>query len=175
MSKPLFRYQTKGFQSLNRAYKRSDAMINTEPSTLPGRFNPSIGLTSVPTTLASLAAREQVAFQSLNRAYKRSDGDGQLVCTMQRLVSIPQSGLQAFRRRVISMQSSDARRFNPSIGLTSVPTHDHPGRQGRHERFQSLNRAYKRSDIEFLFRFVAKTSGFNPSIGLTSVPTGCAR
>ncbi len=36
-------------------------------------FNPSIGLTSVPTTDLELAVNRPDVFQSLNRAYKRSD------------------------------------------------------------------------------------------------------
>jgi len=61
------------FQSLNRAYKRSDIVEDYEDS-----------------QVAAL-------FQSLNRAYKRSD--------------TPKSA-----------PTSNNSGFNPSIGLTSVPT-----------------------------------------------------
>src|SRR6266849_4616891 len=86
------------------------------------RFNPSIGLTSVPTYSGALATGAFTLFQSLNRAYKRSDGER--VCRGQCHfdVSIPQSGLQAFRLLVVIFAVL-------SISL-----------------FQSLNRAYKRSD-----------------------------
>ncbi len=110
------------FQSLNRAYKRSDSISICHQ------------------TWESM-------FQSLNRAYKRSD-----ICCVpaypkDRYVSIPQSGLQAFRQSEEkdfdevtdvfqslnrAYKRSDHRcpfacqgmriRFNPSIGLTSVPT-----------------------------------------------------
>jgi len=62
------------FQSLNRAYKRSD------------------------TALLVLLDQLMEVFQSLNRAYKRSDA-------------------AVFRRAPYRHYS-----FNPSIGLTSVPT-----------------------------------------------------
>src|SRR6266849_2765689 len=65
---------------------------------------------------------EHEQFQSLNRAYKRSDQVLYFLLQFFSAVSIPQSGLQAFRRR----------------GL------DCPGT--RTQMFQSLNRAYKRSD-----------------------------
>src|SRR5713226_943143 len=111
------------FQSLNRAYKRSDS--------IPGD--------------ATLCTRQQ--FQSLNRAYKRSDGTR---CSQSRIecsVSIPQSGLQAFRLQVLAATASIPSCFNPSIGLTSVPT----------QLLQNLEHSSR--------------TGFNPSIGLTSVPT----
>ena len=60
------------FQSLNRAYKRSD-YISLDESLGTARFNPSIGLTSVPTKGQNDALVMQLMFQSLNRAYKRSD------------------------------------------------------------------------------------------------------
>src|SRR6266849_5178460 len=134
------------FQSLNRAYKRSDNRHYPRHRGNERRFNPSIGLTSVPTYKGS-------------RAYK-----------VETVVSIPQSGLQAFRRysatirdrRAISfnpsigltsvptvwssIKASHSIRFNPSIGLTSVPTVEGNTAPGLPAPFQSLNRAYKRSD-----------------------------
>ncbi len=86
-------------------------------------FNPSIGLTSVPTIRMLV---------SLSLIYR---------------VSIPQSGLQAFRPAIMKVSFACVRCFNPSIGLTSVPT---AWRYKQH---------------------TTKTSCFNPSIGLTSVPT----
>src|SRR6266852_2971301 len=85
-------------------------------------------------------------FQSLNRAYKRSDGYALEQFTHAYAVSIPQSGLQAFRPAV----------HRCAYALVGW--------------FQSLNRAYKRSDHIFGTRS-SKVTGFNPSIGLTSVPT----
>ncbi len=64
---------TKPFQSLNRAYKRSDLRIPECLSQVQPSFNPSIGLTSVPTKDALVEFIPQLLFQSLNRAYKRSD------------------------------------------------------------------------------------------------------
>src|SRR5712692_399007 len=64
------------------------------------------------------------------------------------VVSIPQSGLQAFRLCKLLCGLGSQSRFNPSIGLTSVPT-----------RVPLLPCCWN--------------TGFNPSIGLTSVPT-CA-
>ncbi len=61
------------FQSLNRAYKRSDR------------------------ALAMLGFGTQL-FQSLNRAYKRSDRHNDGRSDSASYVSIPQSGLQAFRQ-----------------------------------------------------------------------------
>jgi len=139
--------RTSLFQSLNRAYKRSDRVLcHTE-------------------------VIEACKFQSLNRAYKRSDRKISAIGALLRGVSIPQSGLQAFRLHTkgsdeLSIQGfqslnraykrSDSTcavspapgccRFNPSIGLTSVPTTRRP-------------------------RWARQTCCFNPSIGLTSVPT----
>src|SRR6266849_5473342 len=62
-------------------------------------------------------------------------------------VSIPQSGLQAFRLGVSP----------PGTWVFGL--------------FQSLNRAYKRSDSRFPVAIVELVYRFNPSIGLTSVPT----
>ncbi len=86
-------------------------------------------------------------FQSLNRAYKRSDDMSAYLIQEVRSVSIPQSGLQAFRRSRFSTWQQGA------------------------IVFQSLNRAYKRSDTPACGLFVACSISFNPSIGLTSVPT----
>ncbi len=61
------------FQSLVRAYKRSDAVKAMDEVGIKARFNPSFGLTSVPT----------IAYSALMSAFV--------------LVSIPRSGLQAFR------------------------------------------------------------------------------
>ncbi len=90
-------------------------------------------------------------FQSLNRAYKRSDAAGSRRGLRSRRVSIPQSGLQAFRRAATVAPSSTALVF------------------------QSLNRAYKRSDLACQTSTGGHYCCFNPSIGLTSVPTETAR
>ncbi len=126
-------------------------------------FNPSIGLTSVPTQLHCVcplphravsipqsglqafrqraqirACSPHITFQSLNRAYKRSDRDTKMVIISRVVVSIPQSGLQAFRRS-----------RNNVVGENS-------------EWFQSLNRAYKRSDASSYY--------FPLSYHLVSIP-----
>ncbi len=185
------------FQSLNRAYKRSDrADVSQVPS-------------------------EEEVFQSLNRAYKRSDNIGKLPKIVVYLSFNPSIGLTSvptINTRLISVITSTG--FNPSIGLTSVPTTKHcsecsgstavsipqsglqafrhsgsSGATAQETMFQSLNRAYKRSDprsaIDRGYFFVVSIpqSGlqafrhagcsrrlqslrsFNPSIGLTSVPT----
>ncbi len=62
------------FQSLNRAYKRSDDRTPRLPRSKPHQF------------------------QSLNRAYKRSDLALSSFAALSSEVSIPQSGLQAFRQ-----------------------------------------------------------------------------
>ncbi len=85
------------FQSLNRAYKRSDDPRNRDTDRKEKGFNPSIGLTSVPTFKASRQATKLKQFQSLNRAYKRSDSHHLDEAKAMATVSIPQSGLQAFR------------------------------------------------------------------------------
>ena len=86
-------------------------------------------------------------FQSLDRAYKRSDLDFDFLDNQGVIVSIPRSGLQAFRRQQQqSTAASDA-------------------------MFQSLDRAYKRSDRSSRSGIEDEHNGFNPSIGLTSVPT----
>src|SRR6266852_266762 len=87
-------------------------------------FNPSIGLTSVPTTMTAACCPSPAAFQSLNRAYKRSDQGSEIIAQIDPAVSIPQSGLQAFRPPL-------------SVGLDILNV-----------AFQSLNRAYKRSDLQ---------------------------
>src|SRR2546428_7570891 len=110
-------------------------------------FNPSIGLTSVPTTNDPDRVWCPSLFQSLNRAYKRSDTcavNDELKASLD--VSIPQSGLQAFRPGMLVLAMAVA-------------------------GFQSLNRAYKRSDREYCRCGTCCLLGFNPSIGLTSVPT----
>ncbi len=61
-------------------------------------------------------------FQSLNRAYKRSDTHCRRGKRTPQNVSIPQSGLQAFRRHYTPELPVLSTCFNPSIGLTSVPT-----------------------------------------------------
>ncbi len=138
------------FQSLNRAYKRSDQELRTALSYIENSFNPSIGLTSVPTSLSCSYAALFNTFQSLNRAYKRSDVALLEYKMAINMVSIPQSGLQAFRRWFLLF-------LNSPWG-----------------KFQSLNRAYKRSDQPGRLQQGVEAGGFNPSIGLTSVPTGVA-
>src|SRR6266849_3425360 len=73
-------------------------MAMAAPGGTPPGFNPSIGLTSVPT--AEVAEKGQVRDS----------------------VSIPQSGLQAFRQSSLNLVSCTKASFNPSNGLTSVPT-----------------------------------------------------
>ncbi len=86
-------------------------------------------------------------------------------------VSIPQSGLQAFRPPYYALLAFNPVSFNPSIGLTSVPTHSLVTEQIATQVFQSLNRAYKRSDVVHEIPPQTQMYSFNPSIGLTSVPT----
>ncbi len=158
------------FQSLNRAYKRSDA-ISWDPVHLPpGGFNPSIGLTSVPTGRWQPCRVWQKPFQSLNRAYKRSDGQGLrglLACWSRFNPSIgltsvptmcapsflayapcfnPSIGLTSVPTAPLRFVAFVAICFNPSIGLTSVPTAPRRLPPQLLDLFQSLNRAYKRSD-----------------------------
>src|SRR5216684_2229094 len=109
-------------------------------------FNPSIGLTSVPTFVQGHDAPNIKPFQSLNRAYKRSDELSRIDNNHGHAVSIPQSGLQAFRPKMIHLPCSARHGFNPSIGLTSVPTSQRDDQRDHLAWFQSLNRAYKRSD-----------------------------
>ncbi len=134
-------------------------------------FNPSIGLTSVPTSQRDDQRDHLAWFQSLNRAYKRSDRGvrsgrdvKQLFQSLNRAYKrsdqvtrhpfLPpskrfQSLNRAYKRSdSISRRASlkPARCFNPSIGLTSVPTWKPARPQIWQGRFQSLNRAYKRSD-----------------------------
>ncbi len=134
-------------------------------------FNPSIGLTSVPTAPTREGIAKPWQFQSLNRAYKRSDpiepGPPEEAAEFQSLnraykrsdqgrgdrgIWRPkrfQSLNRAYKRSDNGDDSPDSiviRGFNPSIGLTSVPT----------------------SLPALLLLFFG---GFNPSIGLTSVPT----
>src|SRR6266849_5068490 len=97
-------------------------MAMAAPGGTPPGFNPSIGLTSVPT--AEVAEKGQVRDS----------------------VSIPQSGLQAFRQSSLNLVSCTKASFNPSIGLTSVPTNATADGTPFCKLFQSLNRAYKRSD-----------------------------
>ncbi len=135
------------FQSLVRAYKRSDLYFPGSDDTKTGCFNPSFGLTSVPTTVRAIDAGVSRLFQSLVRAYKRSDhagvqtsvysaqvfqslvraykrSDSTVLRQQERMlqVSIPRSGLQAFRRSALAGDRLCGARFNPSFGLTSVPT-----------------------------------------------------
>ncbi len=207
------------FQSLNRAYKRSDEGAWTVQVQELKCFNPSIGLTSVPTRCHPGECYAEGMFQSLNRAYKRSDltGNAEMIGSSQvsipqsglqafrlavaltvtttycrfnpsigltsvptayvvqvdpeqSFVSIPQSGLQAFRLNNHAIHRSQVCRFNPSIGLTSVPTAIAAAPVVTIEAFQSLNRAYKRSDW-YTRNVSLRFQCFNPSIGLTSVPT----
>src|SRR5712692_2240505 len=130
-------------QSGLQAFRR----ISSSPTAVAfPSFNPSIGLTSVPTTVQLIADSVEAQFQSLNRAYKRSD-------------------LHSHGR------ANSEYCFNPSIGLTSVPTISFDGSAEKNAEFQSLNRAYKRSDDSVNFASSSDDSSFNPSIGLTSVPT----
>ncbi len=163
-----FRFE---FQSLVRAYKRSDNDLLATNTLCRCCFNPSFGLTSVPTPSACSMKRNIIKFQSLVRAYKRSDSDFTIICSSFEMfqslvraykrsdsvfdrsniaspsVSIPRSGLQAFRRIYSLLWQLQSECFNPSFGLTSVPT--------------------SASCLSCLFCIYS----FNPSFGLTSVPT----
>ncbi len=135
------------FQSLNRAYKRSDARLRIR-----------IILTAC-------------SFQSLNRAYKRSDKPVEDTFNWQSIVSIPQSGLQAFRRPLRSRFWRSFDRFNPSIGLTSVPT-----RLPGDDALVCSDVSIPQSGLQAFRLLLPSLPGvlqarFNPSIGLTSVPT----
>src|SRR6266849_274419 len=137
------------FQSLNRAYKRSDmAPLMRLPPQLRC-FNPSIGLTSVPTPFMVMRWQVKQLFQSLNRAYKRSDklfGRGFMVL---RGCFNPSIGLTSVPTAPLMRLPPQLRCFNPSIGLTSVPTLYTILSTICYSLFQSLNRAYKRSDLLF--------------------------
>ncbi len=138
--------QTWMFQSLNRAYSHSDnPVIGTDVSPKL-RFNPSIGLTRIQTQVNGLKGDKWLVFQSLNRAYSHSDGFGaglpprtcgcfnpsigltriQTIfrkCSLSlNIVSIPQSGLLAFRQIKSCGVIIPRSRFNPSIGLTRIQT-----------------------------------------------------
>jgi len=115
------------FQSLNRAYKRSDDVRAKFPGVraLFQSLNRAYKRSDRSTALRRLRRH---LFQSLNRAYKRSDSSATPAAPVVGLVSIPQSGLQAFRRGLALSLCWTRSRFNPSIGLTSVPTS--PGKEG---------------------------------------------
>ncbi len=82
------------FQSLVRAYKRSDGIHKTH-----------------------IGRRVQV-FQSLVRAYKRSDTYHQATLNGEEVVSIPRSGLQAFRPIGYRMRSTGSNGVSiPRSGL----------------------------------------------------------
>src|SRR6266849_5183149 len=88
------------FQSLNRAYKRSDIFPFLPCLKIGRSFNPSIGLTSVPTVPPK---RKAVKLCSFNPSIGLTSVPTK--CTIDFLhelgnVSIPQSGLQAFRRNI---------------------------------------------------------------------------
>ncbi len=159
------------FQSLNRAYKRSDSRprwrgyycrhVSIPQSGLqafrhrgegldawePGTVSiPQSGLQAFRHNSGTIRMFVQQGFQSLNRAYKRSDDDVIHCHSRYRGVSIPQSGLQAFRPKRCGAMAASSTGFNPSIGLTSVPTADTSRVGPARQLFQSLNRAYKRSD-----------------------------
>ncbi len=110
------------FQSLNRAYKRSDE-VTVGPTGMLDKLFQSLNRAYKRSDVDDGLARDRhQVFQSLNRAYKRSDATFIDSVELSYAVSIPQSGLQAFR---------------PSIKATV---------RILLSKFQSLNRAYKRSD-----------------------------
>src|SRR6266849_2930956 len=110
------------FQSLNRSYKRSDAE-SLRPRLKPGQF------------------------QSLNRAYKRSDNQFSSVLWLLSRVSIPQSGLQAFRLLAMSLPACSKLRFQSlNRAYKRSDPASYPSAPNDYKKFQSLNRAYKRSD-----------------------------
>ncbi len=136
------------FQSLNRAYKRSDRKISAIGALLRGVSIPQSGLQAFRLHLRSVSCSRLLSFQSLNRAYKRSDDASASVGTPNLLF---QSLNRAYKR-------SDSALLRVEIAASS---------------FQSLNRAYKRSDQWRNLNIRVALSCFNPSIGLTSVPTAC--
>jgi len=109
------------FQSLNRAYKRSDAIHGDAVASKAVVSIPQSGLQAFRQALRKGFHGLARLFQSLNRAYKRSDGPPDALATPTEVfqslnraykrsdalyhfkhnmlfsVSIPQSGLQAFR------------------------------------------------------------------------------
>ncbi len=134
------------FQSLNRAYKRSDSLYDWCMSFSFAVSIPQSGLQAFRHEVVEVSEQPDHLFQSLNRAYKRSDVVATIEIALTVFVSIPQSGLQAFRRLPNPSYIAVLGSFNPSIGLTSVPTIFFPLSSRLSMLFQSLNRAYKRSD-----------------------------
>ncbi len=139
------------FQSLVRAYKRSDIshmrgcalpeMVSIPRSGLQAFRLASVSVLSSRSALVSIprsglqAFRQDFricgyvlygVFQSLVRAYKRSDAHLHTSIACHLVVSIPRSGLQAFRRRACCRRTGHLNGFNPSFGLTSVPTLPQP-------------------------------------------------
>src|SRR6266849_3246836 len=115
--------QDKMFQSLNRAYKRSDHP-RKHRLTRPIMFQ-SLNRAYKRSDNEATVRRPATCkwFQSLNRAYKRSDKG--VIVPIEGTVTMFQSLNRAYKRsdcrhemRKYPIRSS----FNPSIGLTSVPT-----------------------------------------------------
>src|SRR6266849_6503251 len=112
------------FQSLNRAYKRSDIFpflpclkigrsfnpsigLTSVPTVPPKRkavklcsFNPSIGLTSVPTEYISLGSADELVVSTPQSGLQAFRPHESMESPIYYKVSIPQSGLQAFRHRI---------------------------------------------------------------------------
>jgi len=130
-----------GLQAFRRKHKRNGRIY------ISG-FNPSIGLTSVPTKTNIIHDLSQERmFQSLNRAYKRSDRHTPWGCANLTNVSIPQSGLQAFRQGLAALLRFYPRQFQ-SLNRAYKRSDPQPRRRYQNPcQFQSLNRAYKRSDV----------------------------
>src|SRR5712692_5303801 len=85
-------------------------------------FNPSIGLTSVPTYYRAHYPRKLWCFNPSIGLTSVPTVTSQHWWRGWSCVSIPQSGLQAFRLGLGRASLTFNLCFNPSIGLTSVPT-----------------------------------------------------
>ena len=158
-------------------------------------FNPSIGLTSVPTPL-------RLAREAKSRCFNPSIGltsvptSPPLYVQSQRFCFNPSIGLTSVPTLDTAFQTrTPTGRFNPSIGLTSVPTSEYVPLailQGPVSIPRSGLQAFRRQCLQAFFppngvsiprsglqafRLLEKAAtlnfeeGFNPSIGLTSVPT----
>ena len=136
------------FQSLNRAYKRSDLSGCSPIGSSFARFNPSIGLTSVPTHHYTTIPASLCGCFNPSIGLTSVPTPSSYAYELRGDVSIPQSGLQAFRphirhlslfRRLVSIPQSGLQAFRlPEMGIA----------KGTRQWFQSLNRAYKRSDCQ---------------------------
>ncbi len=141
------RFPAYEFQSLVRAYKRSD---NCRSDRGQGRSKVSIPRSGL-------------------QAFRH--GEGGIDTPYSCCVSIPRSGLQAFRPQVTSCVTV-VQAFQSLVRAYKRSDDRHALNCAcNKDRFQSLVRAYKRSDEQRRKEFEERSSSFNPSFGLTSVPT----